>query len=138
MGLMDLFTKVPSVDAASARDLVRDGAVLLDVRESSEWNAGHAPQAAHLPLGRIADASKKVRDGKQVVVVCRSGNRSRQATKALISMGYDGSPVYRDAMNSASMASRGPWSVATVRVTASHRWIARPQSARSAAMSSAV
>jgi rhodanese-related sulfurtransferase len=89
MGLMDMFAKVPSVDGATARDLVREGAVLLDVRESGEWNAGHAPQAAHLPLGRIAEAPKKVRDGKQVVVVCRSGNRSRSATKALISMGYD-------------------------------------------------
>lgn len=89
MGFMDMFAKVPSVDGATARDLVREGAVLLDVRESGEWNAGHAPQAAHLPLGRIAEASKKVRDGKQVVVVCRSGNRSRSATKALISMGYD-------------------------------------------------
>ena len=61
MGFMDMFAKVPSVDAATARDLVRDGAVLLDVRESSEWNAGHAPQAAHLPVGRIAEASKKVK-----------------------------------------------------------------------------
>ncbi len=89
MGFMDIFAKVPSVDAGTARDLVREGAVLLDVRETSEWNAGHAPQAAHLPLGRISEASKKVRDGKRVVVVCRSGHRSRSATKALISMGYD-------------------------------------------------
>ena len=89
MGLLDLFGKVPSVDAAEARSLVSDGAVLLDVRENSEWNAGHAPQAEHLPLGRIREASKKVRDGKRVVVVCRSGNRSRHATKSLIAMGYD-------------------------------------------------
>jgi rhodanese-related sulfurtransferase len=89
MGFKDMFTKVPSVDASTARDLVREGAVLLDVRETSEWNAGHAPQAAHLPLGRIDEASKKVRGNKRVVVVCRSGNRSRSATKALISMGYD-------------------------------------------------
>ena len=89
MGLMDMFATVPFVDAVTALELVRGGAVLLDVRESSEWNAGHAPQAAHLPLDRINEASKKVVDGKQVVVVCRSGNRSHAATKALISMGYD-------------------------------------------------
>ena len=89
MGFMGMFAKVPGVDAAGARELVRQGAVLLDVRESVEWNAGHAPQAAHLPLGRINEAPKKVRGGQQVVVVCRSGNRSRSATKALISMGYD-------------------------------------------------
>jgi len=89
MGLMDLFAKVPSVDGATARSLVDEGAALLDVRENIEWNAGHAPQAAHLPLGRIAEASRKVRAGTRVVVVCRSGNRSRSATKALLSMGYD-------------------------------------------------
>jgi rhodanese-related sulfurtransferase len=87
--LSNLFARVPSVDAASARDLVREGAVLLDVREQGEWNAGHAPQAAHLPLARIGEAAKKVRDGTRVVVVCRSGNRSRSATRSLISMGYD-------------------------------------------------
>jgi rhodanese-related sulfurtransferase len=89
MGLLNLFSRVPSVDGTAARELVRDGAVLLDVRENAEWNAGHAPQAAHLPLGRIDDAAKKVRGGKQVVVVCRSGNRSRSGAKALIAMGYD-------------------------------------------------
>lgn len=89
MGFMNLFTKLPTVDAAAARDLVREGAVLLDVRETNEWNAGHAPQAAHLPLGRIGEASKKIRGGKRVVVVCRSGNRSRSATKSLLAMGYD-------------------------------------------------
>lgn len=89
MGFMDMFAKLPSVDGETARDLVRDGAVLLDVRESNEWNAGHAPQAAHLPLGRITEAPTKLKVGKRVVVVCRSGNRSKSATKALISMGYD-------------------------------------------------
>ncbi len=84
-----MFARVPSVDAATARELVREGAVLLDVRENTEWNAAHAPQAAHLPLGRIAEAAKKVRPGKRVVVVCRSGNRSRSATKSLLAMGYD-------------------------------------------------
>jgi len=84
-----MFAKVPSVNAATARELVRDGAVLLDVRENAEWNAGHAPQAAHLPLGRITEASKKVRNGKRVVVVCRSGHRSRSGAKALIELGYD-------------------------------------------------
>ncbi len=89
MGLMDLFARVPAVDGATARSLVDAGAVLLDVRENSEWNAGHAPQAAHLPLRRIAEASKKVRAGRRVVVVCRSGNRSRSATKVLLAMRYD-------------------------------------------------
>ena len=79
----------PSVDAAQARDLVAAGAVLLDVREAAEWNAGHAPAAVHVPLGRLAEAGPHVADAKKVVVVCRSGNRSAQATKALRSAGVD-------------------------------------------------
>jgi rhodanese-related sulfurtransferase len=80
---------LPEVDAATARQLVGAGAVLLDVREAGEWALGHAPEAAHLPLGRIREAPMTVRPGSRVVVVCRSGNRSRSATTALIAMGYD-------------------------------------------------
>ena len=46
MGLFDRF-KVPSVSATEARELVRSGAQLIDVRETGEWNAGHARRHAH-------------------------------------------------------------------------------------------
>ena len=36
-----------TVNAARALELVKDGASLLDVRESSEWRSGHAPRALH-------------------------------------------------------------------------------------------
>ena len=37
---------------AAARELMRSGAVLVDVREKGEWDAGHAPKAKHHPLRR--------------------------------------------------------------------------------------
>ena len=88
---MSLFSswRVPSVAADEAMRLLDDGATLLDVREKSEWNAGHAPVAKHLPLGRIAEAGRRVPAQATVVVVCRSGNRSRQATSALREMGIN-------------------------------------------------
>ncbi len=89
VGFVETFAAVPSVDATTARALVRDGAVLLDVREHAEWDAGHDPQAVHLPLGRIAEVPQLVREAKHVVVVCRSGHRSQTGTRALIAMGYD-------------------------------------------------
>ena len=70
--VMGLFHRTPAVDAGAARQLVSDGAVLLDVREPGEWNAGHAPQAIHQPLGRLAVADRRFTAGRQVVVVCRS------------------------------------------------------------------
>ena len=88
MGLFSAFA-VPSVKADEALTLVDQGATLLDVREKSEWNAGHAPQALHVPLANLASAPKRLKKGRKVVVVCRSGNRSRSATNALIQAGYE-------------------------------------------------
>lgn len=88
MGLFDRF-KTPSVSADEARELVRAGAQLVDVREPAEWNAGHAPQATHIPAGQLAAKAGKLKQGKQIVVVCRSGNRSKAATAQLRQLGYD-------------------------------------------------
>lgn len=77
------------VSAARALELVTGGAVLLDVRETSEWKSGHAPRAVHLPLGQIDQASRRVKPGRPVVVVCATGMRSRTAAKHLRTAGFD-------------------------------------------------
>jgi rhodanese-related sulfurtransferase len=77
-----------SVDAPRALELIRDGAVLVDVREDSEWNAGHAPQALHIRLADISTASGQLVPGKPVVVMCASGIRSRAAAEQLRAIGF--------------------------------------------------
>ena len=79
----------PTVDGATAVALVRDGASLVDVRERSEWNSGHAPQAVHVPLGDIEKAPRRLTVGTPVVVMCASGMRSRTGAKRLRALGYD-------------------------------------------------
>lgn len=81
--------QVPEVDAREGDRLVAAGAVLLDVRELDEWAAGHAPAAVHVPLGALGATSTDGWSGSRVVVICRSGNRSRTATDALLSRGID-------------------------------------------------
>jgi rhodanese-related sulfurtransferase len=88
MGLFDRF-KTPSVSGGQAREMVRDGAQLIDVRESSEWNAGHAPQAAHIPSSQVTSRLNRLKKDKDIVVVCRSGSRSRSVTKQLRAQGYE-------------------------------------------------
>lgn len=78
---------VDSVPPTQARRLADAGALLLDVREPDEWRAGHAPRAQHIPLGRLTGALDQIPPDRQVVVICRSGNRSRTATKLLITHG---------------------------------------------------
>ncbi|MFE9687401.1 rhodanese-like domain-containing protein [Streptomyces sp. NPDC006285] len=70
-------------------------AVLLDVRETPEWTAGHAPGALHLPLSRLmAGASLPASaQGRLVVAICRSGNRSQQAAKLLADRGIQATDV---------------------------------------------
>ncbi|MFE9771720.1 rhodanese-like domain-containing protein [Streptomyces sp. NPDC005931] len=66
-------------------------ALLLDVRESYEWQAGHAPGAVHLPLSAlVAGAGLPERaQARPLVVICRSGHRSRHAAELLAARGAE-------------------------------------------------
>lgn len=69
--------------------MVAGGALLLDVRELDEWEAGHAPQAAHMPLGVLQAEHERLPRDRQIVAVCRVGGRSAMATAALRGAGYE-------------------------------------------------
>jgi rhodanese-related sulfurtransferase len=62
-------------------------AVLLDVREPSEWSAGRAPQALHIPLGELTARVAELPEVERIYVICRSGRRSTQAANWLLSQG---------------------------------------------------
>ena len=65
--------------------------VILDVREQYEYDAGHITGAVLLPVGSITeDAAAAVIDDLETVVLvyCRSGNRSKTASQALVDLGY--------------------------------------------------
>ena len=65
--------------------------IVLDVREQSEFDAGHIPEAVLLPVGTITEATAAavIPDKDSVVLVyCRSGNRSKTASQALVDLGY--------------------------------------------------
>ncbi|MDQ6649744.1 MAG: rhodanese-like domain-containing protein [Actinomycetota bacterium] len=86
-----------SVGPEQAHELQRKGAVLLDVREHSEWSAGRAPNAIHIPLGQLPAKAGQLRPGAHVVTVCRSGRRSARAASMLTRQGYQVTNV-RDGM----------------------------------------
>jgi len=70
------------VDARTAKRLADDGAILLDVRERAEWEAGHAPGAMHIPYEDLPHRLDDVR-GREVVVYCESGIRSSLAASLI-------------------------------------------------------
>ncbi|WP_327371828.1 rhodanese-like domain-containing protein [Streptomyces sp. NBC_01217] len=75
--------------AEAARRTADGTAVLLDVREAAEWHAGHAPGAVHLPLSLLAGGASlpDAATGRPLVLICRSGHRSRQAARILTGRG---------------------------------------------------
>lgn len=66
-----------------------DDAVMLDVREHNEWDAGHAPGAVHIPLGEVPTRLDELPDVDVLPVICRSGNRSGKAVAWLNEQGFD-------------------------------------------------
>ena len=66
------------------------GYIILDVRRVDEFAAGHIPGAINIPNESIGtDAIPELPDKDQLILVyCRSGNRSKQASKKLVDLGY--------------------------------------------------
>lgn len=73
-------------EAAAQRDA---GAFILDVREPSEWNEFHVPGSTLIPLGQLQARVNEVPKDKPVVVVCRSGNRSKPGRDILKQAGFE-------------------------------------------------
>ncbi len=78
-------------------ELLANGAILIDVRTPAEFAAGHAPGSKNIPLDAIGGKVKKIQQlNKPIVLCCRSGMRSGQATAILKSKGiqevYNGGP----------------------------------------------
>lgn len=111
---MNFGGNIPAVEAAA----VPEDGFLLDVREQDEWDAGHAPDAVHIPLGSLADRAQEVPTDRDVYVVCRSGGRSARATEALNQAGWQahnvsgGMQAWEAAARPMVSASGGPATVA--------------------------
>lgn len=89
---------VISMDAVRA-GLAKGGIVLVDVREPDEFTAGHVPGAINLPLSKFDPAALPKPEGKQVVVMCRSGHRAGQAQAIAAAAGRTDVVDYAGSMN---------------------------------------
>ena len=82
-------TALAEVDVQEAKRRQDGGALLVDVRETGEWRDGHAKGARHIPLGELSRRLADIPKDREVLVICRSGNRSRTAAQLLQRAGYD-------------------------------------------------
>jgi rhodanese-related sulfurtransferase len=75
------------ISVKEAHQLRDNGAFILDVREPQEWEAGHIPEATLIPLGELASRVDELPKDQDIVVVCRSGNRSASGRDILLKAG---------------------------------------------------
>lgn len=78
---------IPTVSVDQVPDPVPAELTVLDVREPVEWAHGRIDGALHIPLGEIVDRVAEIPTDGQVLVVCKVGGRSAQATGYLLQSG---------------------------------------------------
>ncbi len=71
--------------------LNREEAVVVDVRETHEWSAGHIPDAKHIALGQLGKHLSELEKFKArpLILCCASGNRSMSACHTLKKAGFE-------------------------------------------------
>ncbi|MDH3943021.1 MAG: rhodanese-like domain-containing protein [Anaerolineae bacterium] len=90
IGLMNAPTQsAAEINVAQAYEMRADGAFILDVREPEEWNQHHIPGATLIPLGELASRVDELPSDQEIVVVCRSGNRSQTGRDILLNAGFE-------------------------------------------------
>jgi rhodanese-related sulfurtransferase len=95
MGSFTAYAETQAISAVEANRLLSgQKAVIVDVREESEWNEQHIPGAIHIPLGQLNERLAELKEYKDspVIAQCRSGKRSAKAADVLTSAGF--SKVY--------------------------------------------
>ena len=78
------------IDVKQAQTMQQQGALLLDVRETSEYAEIHAPNTTLIPLGQLGARLNEIAayKDKPIAVVCHSGRRSAKAVQLLQEAGY--------------------------------------------------
>jgi rhodanese-related sulfurtransferase len=77
---MSIFSQLfPNAENDNLKKLIDDGAFLVDVRTPEEFGGSHLKGSVNIPLDSIPFQLEKFKDKKNIIVFCRSGNRSGQA-----------------------------------------------------------
>lgn len=84
-------TLVKEICPTTTQQCVKDGAMIVDVRENDEVEilSFDVPKIKHIPLSEFAERFQEVPKDVPVVIVCRSGVRSLRAAGFLMNHGYE-------------------------------------------------
>jgi len=88
-----MFESIKSIFGLKQTDyaqLIKDGAIIIDVRSSGEYSTGHIEGSINISVNKLADNLNKLKDKKKpIITCCASGMRSASAKGILESRGYE-------------------------------------------------
>ncbi len=83
------------VDVAEAKEMVKDdGFVVIDVRDPHEYQAGHIPSAALIPVNSVFARRDELPKEKKILFVCKMGQRSALAAEMAAAAGLPPEQLY--------------------------------------------
>jgi rhodanese-related sulfurtransferase len=89
--LSELFgPPVPSIEASAVQAKLNEKTkpLVLDVREPSEYAAGHIAGSTLIPLHQLPGRMTELPKDREIICVCASGSRSSSAARRLLGQGY--------------------------------------------------
>ena len=87
---MSLLKRLFGIKTTDFNQLLEDGAYIIDVRTSVEFNSGHIKESTNIPLDQIQSSLKRIKEmNKSIIFCCASGVRSGQATFTAKSRGIE-------------------------------------------------
>lgn len=86
--MLDFFKNLFGGNDEALTEVISKGAFLVDVRTPGEFASGSVKGAVNIPLDRLAGSLAQFKGKENIVVFCRSGNRSSQAKNFLSQNGF--------------------------------------------------
>lgn len=80
---------VNEISVDKAYEMYQAGTFVLDVRTQEEWDEYHAPNTTLIPLDELPNRLNELPKDREIVVVCRSGNRSQEGRDILLNAGFN-------------------------------------------------
>ena len=97
--MFDTLKSLFGLEKADYAQLIKDGAIILDVRSKREYAGGHIKDSINIPVDQLGNNIHKLKDkNKPIITCCASGARSASAKSILKSNGF------------AEVYNGGPWS----------------------------
>lgn len=85
--MLTLIKNILGLNKVDLSQLLKEGAIIVDVRSKAEFASGHVKGSINIPLEQISTNAENLKKHPHVIVCCRSGNRSGMAKRTLNAKG---------------------------------------------------